>query len=302
MVGLLSRDDRSVCCQWEMDTWVGHQVSLELSQIYVESTIEPQRSSDGTHNLTNQSVEIGVGWSFDVQVSAADVIDGLIVYHEGTVRVRQGSMGGEDGVVRFYHSCGYLWSRVDCELQLGLLAVVHGETFHEQGSEARPGTSSKAVEKEESLKAGTLISQFPDTVQDQVDDLLADGVVTTGVVVSSIFLAGDQLLWVEQLAVGTSAHFINYCGLKINENSPGDVLASSSLAEEGVEGVVASSNGLVRWHLSIRLDAMLQTVQLPAGVADLDTSLSDVDGDYFTHIELVEAGYRITAKTANLLQ
>ena len=74
----------------------------------------------------------------------------------------------------------------------------------------------------------------------------------------------------------------NYCRLKIHKNSPGNVLASASLREEGVEGIISSSNGLVTGHLSIRLDAVLQTVQLPAGIADLDTSLANVDGDTFT--------------------
>jgi hypothetical protein len=36
-------------------------------------------------------------------------------------------------------------------------------------------------------------------------------------------------------------------------------------------------------NLSIRLDAVFETVQLPAGIANLDTGLADVDGDYFTH-------------------
>merc|ERR1712136_262325 len=47
MVSLLSRDDWGVGGQWEMDTWVWDQVSLELSQIDVQSTIETERSGDG---------------------------------------------------------------------------------------------------------------------------------------------------------------------------------------------------------------------------------------------------------------
>ena len=60
------------------------------------------------------------------------------------------------------------------------------------------------------------------------------------------------------------------------------MFASSSLTEEGVEGVVSTTDGLVTGHLTIRLDAMLQAVQLPAGIADLDTSLADVDTDTLT--------------------
>ena len=71
-------------------------------------------------------------------------------------------------------------------------------------------------------------------------------------------------------------------GLKINEDSTGNVLASAGLAEEGVEGVITTSDGLVTGHLAIRLDSVLKAVQFPAGVTDLDTSLANVDGDALT--------------------
>jgi hypothetical protein len=71
-------------------------------------------------------------------------------------------------------------------------------------------------------------------------------------------------------------------GLQIDEDGTGNVLASAGLAEEGVEGVVTTADGLVGGHLAIRLDAVLQAVQFPAGIADLDTSLADVDGDALT--------------------
>ena len=60
------------------------------------------------------------------------------------------------------------------------------------------------------------------------------------------------------------------------------MLASSGLAEEGVEGVVTTSDGLVGGHLAVGLDAVLQAVQLPAGIANLDSGLADVDRDALT--------------------
>ena len=60
------------------------------------------------------------------------------------------------------------------------------------------------------------------------------------------------------------------------------MLSGASLAEEGVEGVVAAADGLVGGHLTVGLDAMLQAVQLPAGVADLNAGLPHVDGDTLT--------------------
>ena len=65
------------------------------------------------------------------------------------------------------------------------------------------------------------------------------------------------------------------------------MLASTCLTEEGNEGVIFSPNGLVIWHLAIGLNAMFQAIQLPAGIANLDTSLVNVDGDALMH-----GGYR----------
>ena len=55
------------------------------------------------------------------------------------------------------------------------------------------------------------------------------------------------------------------------------MLASSSLGEEGVEAVVSSTDGLIRGHLAIRLNAVLQAVELPAGVANLTSGLANMD-------------------------
>ena len=74
----------------------------------------------------------------------------------------------------------------------------------------------------------------------------------------------------------------DYSGLEVHKHGTGHVLASSSLAEEGVERVVTTADGLVRGHLAIRLDAVLQAVEFPAGIADLDSGLADVDGDTLT--------------------
>jgi len=37
--------------------------------------------------------------------------------------------------------------------------------------------------------------------------------------------------------------------------------------------------------MAVRLDSMLKTVEFPAGVSDLATSLADVDRDTLTHDE-----------------
>ena len=66
--------------------------------------------------------------------------------------------------------------------------------------------------------------------------------------------------------------------LQVTKDGPWDVFARGGLGEEGVERVISRlSGGGVRGHLAIRLDPMLQAVELPAGIAHLDSSLADVD-------------------------
>ena len=97
---------------------------------------------------------------------------------------------------------------VDGKLQLGLLAVVHRQTLHKQGGEARAGATAEGVEDEEALQTGALVSQLTESVEDKVNDLLADGVVAAGVVVGGVLLAGDELLGVEELTVGTGTNLV----------------------------------------------------------------------------------------------
>ena len=74
----------------------------------------------------------------------------------------------------------------------------------------------------------------------------------------------------------------NYSWLQIHKHSPGHMLASSGLTEKGIEGVISASDGFVARHLTIGLDTVLQAVQLPACISNLDTGLSNVDTNALT--------------------
>jgi len=82
---------------------------------------------------------------------------------------------------------------------------------------------------------------------------------------------------VEQLTVCASSDFIYNGWFEVDEDATWDVLASASLREEGVERVIATANSLVGWHLTIRCNAVLEAVELPAGVTNLGSGLADVD-------------------------
>ena len=109
------------------------------------------------------------------------------------------------------------------------------------------------MEDEEALEAGAVVSQLPHPVQHQVDDLLADGVVTTGVVVGSVLLARHHLLGVEQLPIGPSPDLVDDGGLEVEEDRPWNMLARASFGEEGGERVVLWLSSLSNRKLSIRL-------------------------------------------------
>merc|ERR1719443_962162 len=175
-----------------MDSGVGHQVGLELSDIDVEGTIESEGGSERGDNLSDESVQVGVGGSLNIEVSSADIVDGLVVEHDGDIGVLEERVGGEDGVVRLNNSGGDLRGRIDGETELGFLTVIDGKSLEEEGSETGTGSTTDGVEDEETLETSALISELSDSVEAEIDDFLTNGVVTSGEVVGGIFLTGDK--------------------------------------------------------------------------------------------------------------
>ena len=250
VVGFFGTDDGRERGKHKVNAWVRHQIGLELRNIDVECTIETKGGGQRRNDLGDQTIQVGVGGALNVQRTTADVVDGFVVEHDGDVGVLQEGVGGQDGVVGFNNSGGDLGGGVDREPELGLLAVVDGQALQEEGAETGAGTTADSVEDHEALEAGAVVRELADAVEAQVHDFLADGVVTTREVVRRIFLAGDKLLGVEQLAVRAGAHFINHGGLEIEENATGHVLARAGFGEKRVERIIAAADGLVGGHLA----------------------------------------------------
>ena len=167
-------------------------------------------------------------------------------------------MDTQDGVVGLDNGGGNLGAAPDGEGDLGLLAVINGKALQEQAAETGTGTATDSVVDKEALETSAVVSELADAIEDKVDDFLTDGVVATGEIVASVLLAGDQLLGMEQLAVGTGANLVDDCGLEIDEDGTGNVLAGTGLGEKGVEGIITATDGLVGRHLTIRLDTVLE--------------------------------------------
>ena len=266
-----------------MDSGVWDEVGLELSDIDVKGTVESEGGGQGGDDLSDESVEVGVGGSLNIEGSSADIVDGLVVKHDGDVSMLEERVSGQDGVVWLNNSGGDLWGWVDGETELGLLTVIDGKSLEEERSETGSGTSTDGVEDEETLETSALIGELSDSVEAEINDFLTNGVMSSGEVVGSIFFTGDELLWMEELSVGTGSNLIDNGWLEIEEDGSWDVFTSTSLGEEGVESVVTTTDGFVGWHLSIWLDSVLETEELPAGITNLDTGLTDVDRNDFSH-------------------
>ena len=87
MVGFLSRDDRSIGGKHKVNTRVGDEVGLEFGNIDIEGSVESEGGGEGGNDLSDESVKVGVGGSFDVELSSADVVDGFVIEHNGNIGV-----------------------------------------------------------------------------------------------------------------------------------------------------------------------------------------------------------------------
>jgi len=266
-----------------MDTWVWHQVGLELRNINIEGTIETKGSRQRRDNLSDQPVQVGVRWAFNIQVASADIVQRLVIDLVSYISVFQEGMDAQDGVVWFDNGGGNLRTAPHGERDLRFLTVIDGQSLQHEASQTRSSTTTDGMVDQETLKTRTVIGQLTDAIQAQIDNFLTDSVVTTGEVVCGIFLTRDQLFRMEQLTVGSRSDFIDDGRLQIDKDGTWDVLSGTSFREKGVEGVITTTDSLIGRHLTIGLDTVLEAKQLPASITDLDTGLTDVNSDSFTH-------------------
>jgi len=77
-----------------VNSGVGDEVGLEFGDIDVKGSVESKGSGEGRDNLGDESVQVGVGGSLDVELSSADIVDGFVVEHDGDVGVLKKGVGG----------------------------------------------------------------------------------------------------------------------------------------------------------------------------------------------------------------
>ena len=71
-------------------------------------------------------------------------------------------------------------------------------------------------------------------------------------------------------------------GFQVYEDGTRNVFSRSSFAEKRVKGIITTADGFVARHLAIRLNSMLQAVQLPTSISNLNSGLANVDRNTLT--------------------
>ena len=84
-----------------------------------------------------------------------------------------------------------------------------------------------------------------------------------------------------ELSESAGTDFVTNGRLKIDVDSPGNMLSTLGFREKCVERVVSLANTLVRWHAAIGVDSMFEAIEFPTLVTNLDTGLAEMDGDTF---------------------
>jgi hypothetical protein len=134
-----------------------------------------------------------------------------------------------------------------------------------------------AAGREQLQAVGKLTGDTANAVNDIVDHFLANGVVTTSVVVGGILLTTDQLLGVEKVAVFTSSDLIDRRGVKIDEEGSRNILAAAGLGEEGLERAGVTNIGSIGVRSTVGAEAVLEKVAIHnAGQLQLWSNGGDV--------------------------
>ena len=90
-------------------------------------------------------------------------------------------MGGKNRVVRLDNRVGHRWCRIHRELQLRLLSIVGRQTLQDESTKTGTSSTTERMEDEEALQTVAIVGQPANLVHNDINLLLANGVVATSV-------------------------------------------------------------------------------------------------------------------------
>lgn len=93
----------------------------------------------------------------DLEVTAADIVNSLVINQESTVGVLNSAVRGQDGVVGLHDGGRDTRRRVDGELELRLLAIFGGKLLQQERTKSRPRATAEGLKDQEPLKRGAVV-------------------------------------------------------------------------------------------------------------------------------------------------
>ena len=119
------------------------------------------------------------------------------------------------------------------------------------------------MENHEALKSGAVFSQLSDSVQNCIDQFLANRVMSSRIIIRCVFFSSNQLFWVVQVLVFTLLDRVDDTWLQIDDDSSWDEAFGVGGAEEGRVAVVVFVSELrLIWRVrksSVGVDSVLET-------------------------------------------
>mmetsp|Transcript_33652 Transcript_33652/g.54772 ORF Transcript_33652/g.54772 Transcript_33652/m.54772 type:complete len:474 (-) Transcript_33652:67-1488(-) len=263
----------------EMQTREGHQVGLELVEVHIQFALETQRRRHRRNHFGDQSVQVVVRRSFAIQPFLANLVNRFVVQHHRDLSVVQQPMRGQQRVVRLHHTRRNGRRRIHFKAQLRLLAIIHGDALQNQGTQTGASTTADRMRQRKPLHIVAVVHQFAQAIVDLVDHLFAHRVMATCEIVRRIFLARQQELRVEDLGVLAVLDVVNHIRLQIHHQVARHILTGASLLIETHERHVLHFTFL----LAIDANRVLGAILLPHSLTQLDTALSHVHCQHFSH-------------------
>jgi len=269
----------------KVETGEGDHVDSQLAEIAVELAGESETAGGSADGGRHQVVEITVGRGGKLQGSEANIVKGLVIKREALIRVLHKLVNREGAVVGFDDGIRHLRGGDNGVGRHDTIGVLLSHLGDKEGSHTGSGTTTHGVGELESLEAVAGLSLLADNIKNRVDQLSTLGVVTLGPIVTGSGLAEDEVIRAEELSEGTGTDGVHGSGLKIHEDSTGDISTTGGLVEVHVDSlqlkigvsVVGSS-----WVNSVFIGD-----NLPEFSTDLVTALTSLNVDDFSHLEIL---------------
>jgi len=257
----------------------GNQVDSQFSEVRVELTGESEAAGNAGHDGRDQVVQITVSGGGEFEGSEANVVEGFVVNAHDFVSVFDQLVDREGGVVGFNDSVRDLGGGHNGEGAHHSVGVFFSDLGDEEGSHTRASSTTKRVGNLETLEAVARFGFLSDDVQNGVNQFSSFSVVTLGPVVTSSSLSKDKVIRSEEGSIRSSSNRVHCSRFEINQDSSGDVFASSGFVVVDVDSFELEVR--VSRVVSSGVDSVFVRDDFPELGTDLVTALTSLDVDHY---------------------